>query len=1019
MKIGSFGSCLSNMVVNRLTKRFGGSKSFHVYRHRSDQFYFYHVEKNRQIVPREYIEYKLEKLEPTEKVRAEANYVPLKEVLDNQYSKLGKHGVVSDDSFFDILEKQSLDIIIIDNYLDMSAILSYPKDKDFENSPVFLRKDFFSNYDEYFTFGDKISIQDSMFYFTKIIEFFRSYQPNAEIYFLNYPYNTYINNVNRQKRAKQFEDEFSSSDATVVPAATISKNFQIENDPAHFDDSIYVAYSGFIYFNYLVKRKKNYEKKIAQEQVEKEKASKRFLDSAKFFQSCNEYEKIGPFIFNENESWTVALEVLEKNNDEQFNFFFGERGTVGHSLVRIKNKLYYRNSSGNYCGSLEFPLEVVNEVAVIYDAGSIKFYVNGTLSEPEQFTSSATFDAIGSGYTGSGNEQPTYINNVAIWNNSLSIGEIECFFKGGKYQGFLSPLFSFINRENEPDKLPKTLNFGYRNFNRVELKLPLDWSMDPFSNNNWCHNFYSLRWVKSYFEQWLDNKSRHLNPLLIVDDFLKYHCDEKTTKNRFYDSKLADHTLSERLDFFSFVIKSKEKNKEYFDLIDSENLTFIVERHLRLMCSSDVYREKSNHGFMMDMSLIRFALNHPEHVLCSHVLSTAEERISKQIDEMFDRNGFVKEHSISYQEFDAALCIDLLELYENFNRSTWFTERVLRIIATTYHFLDFARKSNGEYHRIGDSFTFPNVKLWEKIENSYSALPTRIKNDYESIFSTNEDINLLVASNAGFSVIKAGCIQRPDEIINLFFTASWHSYVHKQNDDLSFSLFAYGKSIIDDPGYSDVITNKDFPFSSEYVHNVTTLEGETWKPRTSPIRDTKLVAAYSDSHVSSIQGVQKRIKNVVVERTIFCFIDSIFLIVDFIENQSQSMSLFSTRFNFGEEMTDFSLFNSGVRFGPNEAKMFELYQLENDSFDSFDLIDSSILKRDGSRIQSKSISYKNKIETEGVIVTVIDMAKKIEHLKVERFDSCTFEIVLNDETSFIELMPLSDNAVLNGNHFPN
>lgn len=1019
MKIGSFGSCLSDMVVNRLTKRFGGSKSFHVYRHRSDQFYFYHIEKSRQIVPREYIEYKLEKLEPTEEIKVDANYVPLKEVLDNQYSKLGKHGVVTDDSFFDILKKQSLDIIIIDNYLDMSAILSYPKDEDFKDSPVFLRKDFFSNYDEYFSFGDKISIQDSMFYFAKIIEFFRNYQPNAEIYFLNYPYNTYVNNVNRQKRAKQFEDEFSSSEATVVPAATISKNFQIENDPAHFDDSIYVAYSGFIYFNYLVKRKKVNEKKIAQEQIENENASKRFLESAKFFQSCNEYEKVGPFIFNENDSWTVALEVYEKNNDEQFNFFFGERGTVGHSLVRVKNKLYYRNSSGNYCGSLEFPLGVVNEVAVIYDAGSIKFYVNGKLSEPEQFTSSAIFDAIGSGYTGNGNEQPTYINNVAIWNNSLSIGEIEHFFKGGKYQDFLSPLFSFVNRENEPDQPPKTLSLGYRNFNSVELKLPLNWSMDPFSNNNWCHNFYSLRWVKSYFEQWLNNKSKYLNPLLIVDDFLKYHCDEKNTKNRFYDSKLADHTLSERLDFFSFIIKSKEKNEKYFDLIDSENLALIVERHLRLMCSSDVYREKSNHGFMMDMSLIRFALNHPEHVLCSHVLSTAEERISKQIDEMFDRDGFVKEHSISYQEFDAALCIDLLELYENFNRSTWFTERVLRIIATTYHFLDFARKSNGENHRIGDSFTFPNVKLWEKIEKSYSALPTKIKNDYESIFSKNEDINLLVASNAGFSVIKADCIQKWDASINLFFTASWHSYVHKQNDDLSFSLFAYGKNIIDDPGYSDVITNKDFPFSSEHVHNVTTLKHEPWKPRTSATRDTKLMAAYSGARITAIQGVQKRIKNVVVERTIFYVIDSLFLIVDYIENQAQSTNLFSTRFNFGEEMTDFSLLNSGVLFGADKEIKFKLYQLENDSFDSFDLIDSFILRRDGTRIQSKSISYKNKVEKEGLIVTVIDMAQKTENLNVERFDNCNFDLVLNGKKLSIKLMPLSDNAVLNGNHFPN
>ena len=161
MKIGSIGSCLSNMVVNRLIKRFNGDKRFHVYRHRSDQFYHYYVKKDKIIVPRSYIEKTLI-VEKNESI--DPNFVSSSEMLDNQYEKIGKHGVVHHKSFFDILKEEHLDIIVLDNYLDMAAILSYPKLKGYESSPIFLRKNDYSNFDDYFTFGENLSVHSVVYF---------------------------------------------------------------------------------------------------------------------------------------------------------------------------------------------------------------------------------------------------------------------------------------------------------------------------------------------------------------------------------------------------------------------------------------------------------------------------------------------------------------------------------------------------------------------------------------------------------------------------------------------------------------------------------------------------------------------------------------------------------------------------------------------------------------------------------------------------------------------------------------
>ncbi|WP_345976585.1 LamG-like jellyroll fold domain-containing protein [Sulfurimonas sp. HSL3-7] len=413
MNVITIGSCLSDMTANRAVIRFGGKRLGNVVHHRSDQFYHYYVKADKKQIPRKCIE---QSLNPIEINSDDPNYVSFEAMLNNQYEGIGQHRTVEKYDFFDVLQNEKVDVFILDNYVDMSGRLSYPKFEEYSESPVFLRKNDFENYDDFFTLGDKISLENSAFYFREIITFLKATQPTASIYFIHYPYNTYEKNPKRQERAKEFEALFKSNEATIIPAPFIKKQFQLENDPAHFHDSIYVALAGFIHFHY----------EIHSHQAEVQQ----LLKLGKKFNGPEDYFPIPEIAFNADDSWTAAIKIYEFENDQLFNFFFGQRGTRNKSIVRRKNRLEFRADDDQYVGSVEFLTKTLNEVVVVYDEGKFIFYNNGKSSDVIEHPTSAVFDAIGSGYNGKQHEQPCLIETAAIWKKALIPEEVaHCFDK--------------------------------------------------------------------------------------------------------------------------------------------------------------------------------------------------------------------------------------------------------------------------------------------------------------------------------------------------------------------------------------------------------------------------------------------------------------------------------------------------------------------------------------------------------------------------------------------------------------
>ncbi|WP_345978199.1 heparinase II/III family protein [Sulfurimonas sp. HSL3-7] len=551
----------------------------------------------------------------------------------------------------------------------------------------------------------------------------------------------------------------------------------------------------------------------------------------------------------------------------------------------------------------------------------------------------------------------------------------------------------------------KKMILKYRNFPDMEMSLPFDWSVDPYSNNNWCHNFYSLRWLPSNIKQWVRDGKVGVNPVLFFVDFLTYHANEDKPKNRFYMSKLADHSMSERLEVFAHFIKEKQNENPDYEQVDTKILEAEIKKHIEVLLGDRVYRKKSNHGFMIDLALIEFSLVLPKFDEDSHIITIAEKRIAEQMEAMFDTFGFNKEHSISYQEFDAALCIQLWDLYQKYKRETSLLSKIYTIIATTHHFLKYCVKPNGENHRIGDTFAYPNERLLHKIEQAYQKLPSQIKKRSESFFGENLASTLLIAPEAGFSVIRNKYGESKEKIFHLFFTASWHSYVHKQNDDLSFSLYSNGCNIIEDPGYSDVITRDEVPYASEEVHNVSTCENHKWKNRNAPLKDTKLTKYFQSDSLLAIQGVQHRMQNIYVERTLIYVKPQILIVVDHYESALNEEFLIQTRFNFGLEINEFSEIAHGMSFLVNNQPK-KIQQIRADSLIEQKMAESFMLNRDGTISQSKAVHFFNRVNAQSTVYTLIDLSENENfEVDVQRQSSSeiTIDVTKGNNTNRFEL----------------
>ena len=252
MKIATFGSCLSRYTANYYIRLYKGELISSVYHNRSDAFIGTCIEKKWKQPDLEHLLANF-KQSPD----YDPDSLPLN-ILTNQYiDTVGLHRLKNGLPFLQVLENNLADVIIMDNYLDISAklirssefdgIFFKVNDLNIDNQDLKPVQNIELNLDSLeLEMTELLNIEESILNISKIIDFIHEKSPKTKIIFLNFPHNTYEPNSERVKRIKAFEAGFKHPSAVIVPCLDVHRNFQT-SEQQHFKAHQYCAYAGIIW----------------------------------------------------------------------------------------------------------------------------------------------------------------------------------------------------------------------------------------------------------------------------------------------------------------------------------------------------------------------------------------------------------------------------------------------------------------------------------------------------------------------------------------------------------------------------------------------------------------------------------------------------------------------------------------------------------------------------------------------------------------------------------------------------
>ena len=177
----------------------------------------------------------------------------------------------------------------------------------------------------------------------------------------------------------------------------------------------------------------------------------------------------------------------------------------------------------------------------------------------------------------------------------------------------------------------RKISVNYGGFPTIDVTPPFNWSIDPYKNKQWSHNFFSLRWLplfkpNSYFFSDIEPDDASLQ---VLNDFISYHQDETTAKHSFYKSIIGDLATAVRVALLVDLIRAVKKNK--IDISDQllGLLHHQIKRDVDFLMKVAGQRIH-NHDLNVSISVVKVLLSMPELDPESEKLGLIEKNIEEQ-----------------------------------------------------------------------------------------------------------------------------------------------------------------------------------------------------------------------------------------------------------------------------------------------------------------------------------------------------------------------------------------------------
>jgi hypothetical protein len=318
-------------------------------------------------------------------------------------------------------------------------------------------------------------------------------------------------------------------------------------------------------------------------------------------------------------------------------------------------------------------------------------------------------------------------------------------------------------------------------YERIPLKRPVDWAMNPFKDGHWQYQLSALDIVLKYilfFDARSDDK--HLGTALeYVIDWCRYHLrDKREHAFAWYNMSVGQRALR-----IAFVIEQTIRRNLPIDEQDRDLLAEAVGTHIADL-SDEEKLSLGNHGLFQThglMALSRLLDDESERAV---VHDLALQWMNRLVRYQYSDEGVHLEHSPGYHFFGRRM-LDRIFATGWYGDNSYFAELLPKIKEAD----PWMTMPNGRRVTVGDTYPGGNTQkpLKGGIETGFAASPW-------------PDARLRHFPRTGYSIARSTENAPAEKSWMLFLTGGFHSHVHKHSDDLSFEWFDKGRPILIDVG---------------------------------------------------------------------------------------------------------------------------------------------------------------------------------------------------------------------------
>ncbi|WP_171016674.1 alginate lyase family protein [Pseudalkalibacillus caeni] len=348
------------------------------------------------------------------------------------------------------------------------------------------------------------------------------------------------------------------------------------------------------------------------------------------------------------------------------------------------------------------------------------------------------------------------------------------------------------------------------------------WLIDPVDRSwrFWLHSFLIVGYLVDGYT--LFGNEEYLNKAITIV------LDWKKKNGSSSDSEMAwhDHSTALRLMMLCklfYYIKKADLGER-----DGQELRSLVQQHGDMLANEDFYIKKHNHGLDQDIALYIAATFFPDLPGSTTWAELALHRFWEQMDHLFAKDGSYQEHSPDY----VYILIDRLIYFYMFlkNHGIEDNQELKERIEGILHFFQYVLQPDGSIPPIGDSEA-RQVNLQHHYDIGLYGLKA-LEQFLEKRFRERYKVTLPLENvfpEGGYAVFRN---KWPYDVntVQMLFSASFHSRVHKHHDDLSFTLFGSGHPLLIDAGkynYDYESPERKFVVSNKAHNTVTVDEANT------------------------------------------------------------------------------------------------------------------------------------------------------------------------------------------------